>query len=124
MTRVEKIRELWRRFDRGDFDGAAELLPERFAAVWPQTREVIRGRRNFIELNRNYPGRWKCEPQEIVAIENRVISVVKVHDDTTTLYAISFYEFEGEEVVRATEYFADEMDPPFDRTEWTETMED
>lgn len=123
MTRVEKVRELWRRFDRGDFDAAAELLPEGFTAVWPQTREVIRGRRNFIELNRNYPGAWKCEPQEIVAIGSRVISVVKVHDDKTALYAISFFEFEGDEIVGATEYFADEMEPPFDRTKWTEPME-
>ncbi len=124
MTRAEKVRELWRRFDRGDFDAAAELLPEGFTAFWPQTREIIKGRKNFIELNRNYPGSWKCETQEIVESASQIISVVKIHGATTTLYAISFFQFENGEMVSATEYFADQMAPPFDRTGWTEPMED
>lgn len=120
MNRVEQVIELWGKFDEGRFEELTELLPARFVAHWPQTREVIRGADNFIQLNKNYPGVWRCQVLKIVEAGDQVISVVKISDDETAVYATSFFEFRANELLGVTEFFADEDDPPFDRTRWAE----
>ena len=53
------------RFGAGRFRDALPLLSEGFEACWPNTRERIHGRENFIALNENYPGVWRCTVQRL-----------------------------------------------------------
>ena len=52
--------ELWRLFNAGRFRDALPLLAEDIEARWPNTRERISGRENFIALDENYPGVSRC----------------------------------------------------------------
>ncbi len=71
-------------------------------------------------LNKTYPGRWRCRLQDVVGQGDRVITEVEISDGTHAVYAISFFTLAGGKIVRAREFFADCVEPPFDRSEWTE----
>ena len=120
------VTRLWELFDQGRFDAVRPLLADDFVADWPQTRERIRGPENFIALNQNYPGRWRCRLLGLVVVDDeRAISEVAIGDGAFTTYAISFFTLAsfspgGTRIVAAREYFADETEPPFDRSRWAE----
>lgn len=119
-TAEETVRALWRSFDEGRFEAVRDLLSEDFVADWPQTRERIRGADNFIALNANYPGRWRCRVERIVVTGDEAISLVEISDPSHRLYAVSFFTFAGGRIESAREFFGDCGAPPFERGQWTE----
>lgn len=120
-TIAEKLaRDLWRCFDERRFQDAAAFLAEDFEAVWPNTRERIRGARNFIALNEAYPGVWRCTIKDIRATPDGVVTTTRISDGSLVLFAISFLEVKGGRITRAEEYFCDVIEPPFDRSRWAE----
>jgi ketosteroid isomerase-like protein len=52
------VEQLWQLFDARDFEAAGALLHDDFVCEWPQSRERIRGRENYVAINQNYPGTW------------------------------------------------------------------
>lgn len=112
--REEKVRQFWEAFDRGDFPAAGALLAEDCEVVWPNTREVFRGRDRFIAANANYPGRWTIQVERILRAGDGVVSVVGVSQEglEAGFSAVSFFEFEGEAIQAITEYWGDVEEPP------------
>lgn len=120
MTLEDTVRILWQAFDEGRFADIRPLLADDFTADWPQTRELIRGPDNFIALNAAYPGRWRCRIQTLLREGERVVSLVEISDGEHKLWATSWFDFEDGRIVKAREFFADAMEPPFDRSAWAE----
>ena len=120
MTARELAVELWRRFDAGRFRDALPLLSEEFEAHWPNTRERIRSREDFIALNEGYPGTWRCTVRRVEERAGGVVTVTEISDGRTALFAVSFFEVRDGRITAAEEYFADNGAPPFDRSAWTE----
>ena len=120
FTASELAAELWRLFDAGRFRDVLPLLSEDFEAHWPNTRERIRGRENFIALNENYPGAWRCTIRRLEERPAGAVTVTEISDGRTALFAVSFLEVRDGRIVAAEEYFGDNGPPPFDRSAWTE----
>jgi ketosteroid isomerase-like protein len=121
----EVVAELWRRIQARDWEGVGELLAEDCVIDWPETQERIRGRRNFVELNRNYPEGWSIEVLSIVADGPNVVSEVRVpHPDVGLHYVASFFEVEDGRIVRGRDYWVRVLDedPPAWRAEWVERL--
>jgi len=114
------VRALWESFEARDFKSAAELLHDDFTCDWPQTRERIRGRNNFIALNKNYPGDWHIRIIRIVTEGNQVASEVHVAIDGRLEPAASFFEMRDGKLWRLTEYWPDSYEPPTWRKQWVE----
>ena len=112
--------ELWRLFDAGRFRDALPLLSEDFEAHWPNTRERIRSREDFIALNENYPGSWRCTVRRIEECAGGVVAVTEIGDGRTSLFAVSFFTVRAGRIAAAEEYFDDNGPPPFDRSAWTQ----
>lgn len=53
---VRRLREL---LEARKWDEAGALVASDVVVTWPHTRERFRGRRNFIEMNRAFPGQWR-----------------------------------------------------------------
>lgn len=114
---------LWNHFNNREWDLAGALLSEKFEAVWPQSREKIVGPKNFIEVNRTYPGTHKIE---ILDSHQRYDNWEHVHHVTTEVYieskmpggkemklfAISFFEVSGDKIISVKEYWADTYATP------------
>ena len=120
MTARELAVELWRRFDAGRFRDVLPLLSEDFEAHWPNTRERIRSREDFVALNESYPGTWRCTVRRVEECAGGVVTVTEISDGRTALFAVSFFEVRDGRIAAAEEYFADNGTPPFDRAAWTE----
>lgn len=112
--------ELWRLFDAGRFRDALPLLSEDFEAHWPNTRERIRSRENFIALNENYPGAWRCTVRRIEEYSEGVVTVTEIGDGKTGFFAVSFFTVRDGRIAAAEEYFGENGPPPFDRSAWAE----
>ena len=116
----ELARNLWRCFDEKWFRDASAFLAVDFEAVWPNTRERIRGARDFIALNEAYPGVWNCTVEDVKPTPGGVVTTTRISDGTVELFAISFFQVKEGRISRAEEYFCDVIEPPFDRSEWAE----
>ena len=115
---------LWEQFQARRWDDAGKQLHEAFVAEWPHTGERIRGRRNFIELNRNYPEPWSIEIRRVVAEGDRLALEAAVSHPGGVAHAAGFYELQGRKIVRATEYWVDARSqaPPAWRARWVEPI--
>jgi ketosteroid isomerase-like protein len=119
------VAELWRRIQARDWDAVGELLVEDFVLEWPNALVRIRGRTNFVELNRRYPEGWSIEVLRIVKEGNTAVSEVRVpHPTVGPYYAISFFEAEGDRLTRGREYWVEERyeKPTPERERWFEPM--
>ena len=114
------VRALWERFEARDFAKAAELLHDDFTCDWPQTRERIRGKDNFIAINENYPGDWHIRIIRVVAKGDQAASEVHVDLGGRVEVAASFFELKDGKLWRLTEYWPEAYNAPDWRKEWVE----
>jgi ketosteroid isomerase-like protein len=121
----ELVRRLWELFEARRWDEAGELLHEDFKAEWPHTGERIRGRDNFIELNRNYPEPWSIEVRRVVSDGDQVALEAAVTHPEGVAHAAGFYKLRGGRILRAIEYWVDgrSQEPPAWRARWVERVE-
>jgi hypothetical protein len=113
-------RNLWRCFDEARFRDALPLLSDDFVAIWPNTRERFVGPKNFIAMNEAYPGSWRCQIERVETIPDGVVTVTRISEGSTMVLAVSFFTINENRITRAEEYFGGAIDPPFDRSSWSE----
>jgi ketosteroid isomerase-like protein len=119
------VRRLWELFEARRWDEAGQELHDDFVAEWPHTGERIRGRENFIELNRNYPEPWSIEVRRVVGSGDEVALEAAVSHPGGVAHAAGFYTLRDGKIARATEYWLDgrSQEPPEWRARWVELME-
>ena len=117
---TETIRAMWAALDRFEFEAVAPLLHDEFVCEWPQSRERIVGRDNFVAVNANYPGRWHIVIQNIMCDLNQVVTECDVTDGNVTVQAISFFTIKDDKIIHIREYWPDEMEAQAWRSKWVE----
>ena len=135
---IETALALWEYFNNCEWDEARKLLSEDFKAHWPQSKEIISGPDNFIELNRNYPGTHKIEVFSVTCEHDEwdnsdtVITQVKIRSvmgdgKKSELFAVSFFTIEedtdnGNKFIKnVLEYWAETYPAPSWRADLVET---
>jgi ketosteroid isomerase-like protein len=108
-----------------DFRAAAQCLHEDYVLDWPQSGELIRGRENFIAVNRNYPaaGRWRFDVQRLVDDGCNVVTDVEVSDGVIVARAITFSTVDNGMIVRQVEYWPEKFEAAAWRAQWVEVTE-
>ena len=66
---------------------------------WPNTAERMRGRDNYLAVQRAYPEGWHIEVLRIVDGGDVVVSEVRVDQDDQRFFAASFFEVDGDRIV-------------------------
>ena len=118
------VEALWLAFDALDFEAAGSLLHETFVCEWPQSRERIRGRENFITLNKHYPGQWRISIQRIIASGADVVTEITASFEDQTARAISFFTLRDGQIIHLREFWPDPYPAQEWRAQWVETIED
>ena len=126
-----------------DFAAAETLLSDDFVSEYPQSGEVIRGRRNMRAILENYPGglregnvdrgstkviggdHWAMTPSfALVRVtgtgDARTAIFKSRYPDGSTWWLVNFLEFAAGKITKATVYFAPEFEPPQWRAQWVE----
>jgi ketosteroid isomerase-like protein len=121
---AEAVRLLWERMEARDWDAVAAQLHSDVVVDWPNTGERMRGRDNYLAVQREYPEGWHIEVLRIVDGGDEVVSEVRVEQDGKRFFACSFFELAEGRISRAVEYWsAGEPDrPPAWRAPWTEAL--
>jgi ketosteroid isomerase-like protein len=123
MTGEELVRRLWELFEARRWDDARELLHEDFVAEWPHSRELIRGPRNFVELNRNYPEGWSIRVDRVVDAGDVVVSEITVTQGEAVFRTASVFDMSDGRIARVREYWVEEGGETHpERGGWTEPL--
>jgi limonene-1,2-epoxide hydrolase len=122
---IEVVKEFYRRMNTNDFYSAGELLSDSYILEWPQSKERIRGRENFVAVNEEYPayGRWQFKVNRIVGNETEAVSDVSITDGTQVARAITFTAVQDDKIVKQIEFWPDNYDAPGNRKHLVEVME-
>jgi ketosteroid isomerase-like protein len=116
------VERLWQLFDAQDFEAAGELLHDDFICEWPQSRERIRGRENYVAINQNYPGTWSISIRRLIVEDDQAASEVVLRYAEQVVQAVSFFELRDGKIFRQVDYWPDPYPAPAGRAQWTEPM--
>jgi hypothetical protein len=117
------VEELWRRIDAFEFDAVAPLLHDDFVCEWPQSRERMRGRENFIAVNENYPGTWRIQIVRLIASDDGVATQTRLEFDGQVVNAVSFFEFRDGKIAREVDWWPEDYPAPEWRRGWVEPLD-
>ncbi|ELY1985131.1 nuclear transport factor 2 family protein [Vibrio harveyi] len=125
MTEKDIVLNFWKVMASNDFYAAAELLAPDCEVVWPLTKEVIRGRKNFAQLNSAYPaeGEWTFTIERIVSDGELVVTDVIVSDGVRSDRAITFHTVRDGLIFKQVEYWPEEYAAADWRAKWVERAE-
>lgn len=121
----EVVHVFWRLMATNDFYCLKQILAEDFVLEWPQSKERIRGAKNFAQINAEYPanGPWRFTVHRVFGNGAHAVSDVSVTDGVVSARAISFFETEAGKVKRLVEYWPEPYEAPGNRQHLVERME-
>jgi hypothetical protein len=101
----------WTASDAGDFVLEHEIYREDAVLVYPQSGELIRGRRNIQESRFVQPNQKRFTVRRIIGSGALWITEFVLSYDGIPSFAVSIMEFHEGLVATETQYFADRFDP-------------
>ncbi|MCR9906636.1 nuclear transport factor 2 family protein [Vibrio campbellii] len=125
MTEKDIVLNFWNVMASNDFYVAAECLSPDCEVIWPLTKEVIRGRKNFAELNSAYPaeGKWTFTIERIVGENDQVVTDVIVSDGVRSDRVITFHSIRDGLICKQVEYWPEDYAAADWRAQWVERAE-
>src|SRR5215472_19083836 len=109
-TQEEQIREAlnahWVASAAGDLDAEHDIYDDDAICDYPQSGERILGRRNLQALRGHHPGKPAgFNVRRIVGAGDLWITEYTIMYQGRPAFTVSIMEFEGEKVIRETQYF-------------------
>ena len=122
MNNRQIVEHFWKTMATNDFYAAAQLLHDDYLLDWPQSRERIRGRKNFAAINTHYPaeGKWTFNINQILTEGQVVVSDVGVSDGTRHDHVITFSTIRDGKIWKQVEFWPDPFEAPEWRAQWVE----
>lgn len=103
-----------------DFHAASQWLTDDFRLHWPQSGEMVEGRKNFEALNTAYPanGEWRFDLRRIVGGGDQIVTEVDVSDAKVRATALTFHTVRGQLIAFQREFWPDPFEAPEWRAQW------
>jgi hypothetical protein len=106
------IEEHWRASEAGDIEAEHAMYAPDAILDYPQSGERFRGRATISAQRSGHPADRHFTVRKIAGGLNLWVSEVTITYDSVPSYSVSIMEFENEQVVHETQYFADAFDSP------------
>lgn len=113
----------WAASDANDFAAEHEIYRADAVLEYPQSGERIRGRANIQASRTAQPNAKRFTVRRMLGGGDLWVSELVLTYDGQPYYVVSIMEFEGEAVVRETQYFSDPFPPGPSRAQWVERMD-
>jgi hypothetical protein len=125
-TRDQEIRQAldrhWTASDANDFETEHSIYHDDAILDYPQSGERIRGRQNIRAQRSTQPSKKRFSVRRILGGGDLWITEYILTYDDKPSYVVSIMEFEGEQVARETQYFADPFEAAAWRAQWVEPI--
>src|SRR6516162_9789410 len=112
----------WIASDANDFEAEHEIYREDAVLEYPQSGELILGRRKIQSSRAAQPNRKRFTVRRIVGAGDLWITEYVLTYDGQPSYTVSIMEFRDGKVARETQYFGDPFEPGPSRVQWVEPM--
>ena len=83
------LADLWQLIDTQQWDQIFDLLDPGVRVRYVHTGEVLDAAR-FVQLNRDYPGRWHASVEDVIGQGDRAVSLTHVTDGAAGYWVASF----------------------------------
>ena len=113
----------WAASDANDFAARHQIYDDHAVLEYPQSKERIRGRHGIQASRMAQPNRKRFAVRRVLGAGSVWISELVLAYDDRPFHVVSIMEFEGDKVVRETQYFGEPFEPGASRTQWAERME-
>ena len=113
----------WAASDSSDFDAEHEIYEDDAVLEYPQSGERIRGRRGIQESRMAQPNKKRFAIRRLQGSGSLWVSELVITYDGRPSYVVSIMDFEGEKVIRETQYFGSPFEPVPSRARWVERMD-
>lgn len=113
----------WAASDSNDFVAEHEIYEDDAVLEYPQSGERIRGRRAIQESRMAQPNKKRFTVRRLQGSGSLWVSELVVTYDGQPSYVVSIMDFEGEKVIRETQYFGSPFEPGPSRARWVERMD-
>ncbi len=114
MDKRDLVREFWREVAAQNEVSLRSYFSPDAIINWHNTNETF-SVDEFIIANCEYPGKWHGQVERIeVVSDDLVITVARVWaaDEGSSYHAVSFFKFDGANIVQLDEYWGDDGPPP------------
>ena len=101
----------WAASDASDFDAEHEIYREDAVLTYPQSGELIRGRRNIQASRFAQPNKKRFTVRRMIGGGDLWVTEFILSYDGKPSYTVSIMEFRDGLVANETQYFADPFDP-------------
>jgi hypothetical protein len=113
----------WAASDADDFAAEHQIYAEHAVLEYPQSGERIRGRQGIQASRTAQPNKKRFTVRRMAGSGDLWISELVLTYDEKPFYVVSIMEFEGDKVIRETQYFGEAFEPGPSRAQWTERMD-
>ena len=117
------LRRHWAASDANDFVTEHEIYADNAVLEYPQSGERIRGPQDIQASRMAQPNQKRFKARRVLGGGALWISELVLAYDARPVFVVSIMEFEGDKVVRETQYFGDPFEPGPSRAEWVERMD-
>ena len=117
------LHEHWAASDADDFATEHQIYADHAVLEYPQSGERIRGRQQIQASRMAQPNKKRFSVRRVQGSGNLWITELVLSYDGMPSHVVSIMEFEGERVVRETQYFGEPFEPGASRRQWVERME-
>ena len=101
----------WAASDADDFEAEHDIYREDAVLSYPQSGEVIRGRRNIQQSRFVQPNKKRFTVQRMIGSGDLWVTEFVLSYDGKPSYTVSIMEFRDGKVASETQYFADPFAP-------------
>jgi len=125
LSTIDVVKKFWSLMQSNNFSSVGEVLSDDYVLEWPQSKERIRGRANYVVMNQEYPahGRWKFTVNRIIGDESEAVSDVFVSDGVQHARVISFFSIADGKIQKMVEFWPDPFAPEENRRHLVEPMD-
>ena len=113
----------WAASAAGDQVAEHEIYHDDTVCEYPQSGEVIKGRRNLQALRSHHPGKPSgFNVRRMLGSGNLWITEYTITYQGKPAYTVSIMEFRDGKVVHETQYYADPFEAPEWRSQWVQKI--
>ena len=113
----------WAASDSNDSEAEHRIYLDDAVLEYPQSGERTRGRSNIQNQRASQRSQKRFSVRRIIGRDELWVTEFILTYDGKPSYTVSIMQFEGDQVARETQYFADPFVAPDFRAQWVERMD-